>query len=86
MVVTPFVGVWIEIISAIPASMSCGVTPFVGVWIEIGIPHDIAVLIMSLPSWECGLKSPVGGKGTRNYVTPFVGVWIEIDCGCGRAG
>ena len=56
MVVTPFVGVWIEIISAIPASMSCGVTPFVGVWIEIGIPHDIAVLIMSLPSWECGLK------------------------------
>ena len=34
---------------------------------------------MSLPSWECGLKS----KGTKMVmqsavVTPFVGVWIEI--------
>ena len=33
--VTPFVGVWIEIISKSSISISKSVTPFVGVWIEI---------------------------------------------------
>ena len=36
-------------------------------------------LHMSLPSWECGLKSPWLQKHkTTCPVTPFVGVWIEI--------
>ena len=33
--VTPFVGVWIEILSARHLSINVAVTPFVGVWIEI---------------------------------------------------
>ena len=37
-------------------------------------------ILLSLPSWECGLKSDqysmfMAGEN----VTPFVGVWIEID-------
>ena len=37
--------------------VNIAVTPFVGVWIEIN--HTEALknpLILSLPSWECGLK------------------------------
>ena len=33
--VTPFVGVWIEIIITLELFLSLIVTPFVGVWIEI---------------------------------------------------
>ena len=33
--VTPFVGVWIEILEECAEYMNCSVTPFVGVWIEI---------------------------------------------------
>ena len=34
-VVTPFAGVWIEIVKAILSAQDRGVTPFAGVWIEI---------------------------------------------------
>ena len=55
--VTPFVGVWIEIVFNIRYGSVVFVTPFVGVWIEISfklayIKEDGS----SLPSWECGLK------------------------------
>ena len=43
--VTPFVGVWIEIVSRSMMQMIRNVTPFVGVWIEIYQVHykaDIA--------------------------------------------
>ena len=34
---------------------------------------------LSLPLWECGLKSYVYGTDRlADHVTPFVGVWIEI--------
>ena len=33
--VTPFVGVWIEILDEIKEVVKNNVTPFVGVWIEI---------------------------------------------------
>ena len=33
--VTPFVGVWIEIVEHAREYVKMGVTPFVGVWIEI---------------------------------------------------
>ena len=34
---------------------------------------------MSLPLWECGLKSKGQGRnGSSPLVTPLVGVWIEI--------
>ena len=32
--VTPYVGVWIETISAMSTSIAAMVTPYVGVWIE----------------------------------------------------
>ena len=36
--VTPFVGVWIEILPQYRLSSKFVVTPFVGVWIEISTP------------------------------------------------
>ena len=34
---------------------------------------------MSLPAWECGLKSLAAKRqGITPVVTPCVGVWIEI--------
>ena len=37
--------------------MRTAVTPFAGVWIEITVLLFDAVIVMSLPSRECGLKS-----------------------------
>ena len=55
------------------------VTPFVGVWIEIEDIENMLKEALSLPSWECGLKShqQEKKKGLED-VTPFVGVWIEM--------
>ena len=40
---------------------------------------SLFVLIVSLPSRECGLKSlSIDYKGHFEIVTPFAGVWIEI--------
>ncbi len=79
--VTPYVGVWIEIIC--PALLPCPgcVTPYVGVWIEIGrgLPEsrDSGV---SPPMWGCGLKYPqTAAARNTEQVTPYVGVWIEIE-------
>ena len=56
--VTPCVGVWIEIISFAPSCVCFCVTPCVGVWIEIGFGNKVTgVGKSSLPAWECGLKS-----------------------------
>ena len=35
--VTPFVGVWIEVLAARHNACVISVTPFVGVWIEVGL-------------------------------------------------
>ena len=44
--VTPFVGVWIEIIIGFPtAAAFLKVTPFVGVWIEI-LMNRIALFVL----------------------------------------
>ena len=56
-VVTPFVGVWIEIRDGYSRDMEDYVTPFVGVWIEITERRYKPKSKKSLPSWECGLKS-----------------------------
>ena len=60
--------------------VNIAVTPFVGVWIEILYQiHDVLAPILSLPSWECGLKSISQLHSIiATNVTPFVGVWIEI--------
>ena len=40
--------------------VNIAVAPFVGVWIEIKICQRILTeLHMSLPLWECGLKSSI---------------------------
>ena len=50
-----------------------------GVWIEIAEQYLKGYENVSLPSWECGLKSSwVPGKYSGKTVAPFVGVWIEI--------
>ena len=78
--VTPFVGVWIEIVAVLCLTFLLAVTPFVGVWIEMTISFGICVISkQSLPSWECGLKYVKRAFFKRKgKVTPFVGVWIEI--------
>ena len=55
--VTPFVGVWIEIMVLDSVVGRVDVTPFVGVWIEIFQSLRRFFIRLSLPSWECGLKS-----------------------------
>ena len=55
-IVTPFVGVWIETCSTTATSGRKTVTPFVGVWIETSRNTKLCDLLMSHPSWVCGLK------------------------------
>ena len=55
--VTPFAGVWIEILVRSFISSPIFVTPFAGVWIEIEAYRDkLVCCYKSLPSRECGLK------------------------------
>ena len=54
--VAPFVGVWIEIMMTKAQDKVVLVAPFVGVWIEIGVILLLSTTVLSLPSWECGLK------------------------------
>ena len=54
--VTPYTGVWIEIMPERAEPTSPTVTPYTGVWIEI-MPNRLRChLPMSLPTRECGLK------------------------------
>ena len=39
--VTPFMGVWIEILVLIPYNVRIHVTPFMGVWIEILVVNNV---------------------------------------------
>ena len=55
--VTPCVGVWIEIAEDTAIAIGLMVTPCVGVWIEILTVLVEVMCVMSLPAWECGLKS-----------------------------
>ena len=60
--------------------VNIAVAPFVGVWIEILSFRFFFFLLMSLPSWECGLKSTMTASADQELsVAPFVGVWIEIN-------
>ena len=55
--VTPYAGVWIEIVEKIPLGLGLCVTPYAGVWIEIDTLIFLRTLTRSLPTRECGLKS-----------------------------
>ena len=54
--VTPFVGVWIETLFRSVVYVARRVTPFVGVWIETLQRSQENVNKSSHPSWVCGLK------------------------------
>ena len=57
-VVTPFMGVWIEICLYIQNRIPSPVTPFMGVWIEILQIRSVCHRKWwSHPLWVCGLKS-----------------------------
>ena len=74
-------GAWIEILLVISSSMTAPVAPYMGAWIEIGrFPAVIAHIVVSLPTWERGLKSPKPAECLyRACVAPYMGAWIEID-------
>ena len=60
-------------------TLFANVAPLVGAWIEISNRICNAVLSLSLPLWERGLKS----RDSRRFewlssVAPLVGAWIEI--------
>ena len=77
-IVTPFVGVWIE--TAIYVLLVCllSVTPFVGVWIETWIDGTYINLNNCHTLRGCVDWNSVGGRYQASAkVTPFVGVWIE---------
>jgi len=54
--VTPFMGVWIEIVQEVVQNLLCNVTPFMGVWIEIMLAACNPRPQKSHPLWVCGLK------------------------------
>ena len=54
--VTPYTGVWIEILRETGNTYDIAVTPYTGVWIEILQRKNQKVLEESLPIRECGLK------------------------------
>ncbi len=54
--VTPYAGVWIEMITAFISPSEGTVTPYAGVWIEIFTPTLEITQKKSLPTRECGLK------------------------------
>ena len=54
--VTPYLGVWIEISFRLINAGACHVTPYLGVWIEIYFIIKRSAANASLPTWKCGLK------------------------------
>ena len=74
-------GAWIEILLVISSSMTAPVAPYMGAWIEIGrFPAVIAHIVVSLPTWERGLKLPQRAEfGNSAGVAPNKGAWIGID-------
>ena len=77
--VTPFAGVWIEIM-LLPGDGNAVVSLPSR---ECGLKLDDDMIAgtgeLSLPSRECGLKSfPSDCIHLDFFVTPFAGVWIEI--------
>ena len=56
LLVTPFVGVWIETLFLFYDKLMYTVTPFVGVWIETSAKANDLRAAGSHPSWVCGLK------------------------------
>ena len=54
--VAPLVGAWIEILDKWHIITFCKVAPLVGAWIEIRSAMLSSIRLLSLLSWERGLK------------------------------
>ena len=54
--VAPRVGAWIEICEQMVCLPRPVVAPRVGAWIEMRLKYILAVIYLSLPAWERGLK------------------------------
>ena len=54
--VAPHVGAWIETGAYGEHWAGFGVAPHVGAWIETGVKGSPVDVVMSLPTWERGLK------------------------------
>ena len=77
--VAPLVGAWIEIRRSSTTYELGEVAPLVGAWIEIRVLMIKAMNMLSLPSWERGLKSQWELMDAELVeVAPLVGAWIEI--------
>ena len=77
--VAPLVGAWIEMLNNCFVNSCNNVAPLVGAWIEIFCASVMTNIVVSLLSWERGLKygyDTYGSQGIR--VAPLVGAWIEI--------
>ena len=58
MIVTPYVGVWIEIFNDVTNSLIAATSlPTWECGLKFRLPSYNKFLTMSLPTWECGLKS-----------------------------
>ncbi len=64
--VTPFVGVWIEMVKPVPSDIICDVTPFVGVWIEIFITllYNLITLVTPFVGVWIEIKMATHGSGS----------------------
>ena len=77
--VTPFVGVWIEIYWLRQECQIDLVTPFVGVWIEISVAQGYKSTPTVTPFVGVWIEINKTVLSALSFsVTPFVGVWIEI--------
>ncbi len=54
--VAPYVGAWIETLSALPSQSGFLVAPYVGAWIETISILFVVSLAKSHPTWVRGLK------------------------------
>ena len=78
-IVTPFAGVWIEIICFKGISHLLPVTPFAGVWIEIFLRFCSRPNHPVTPFAGVWIEiSDIVSQIAKHGVTPFAGVWIEI--------
>ena len=77
--VTPFAGVWIEIMMLPDPLGGMGSLPSRECGLKFAAYLDQHGAELSLPSRECGLKSfKCTSFEQFRLVTPFAGVWIEI--------
>ena len=77
LLVTSHVEVWIETPLILLRLSQQNVTSHVEVWIETFCIISNIRVIVSPPTWRCGLKPQIAKILPITYVTSHVEVWIE---------